>query len=81
MHACTNLVALAVELHIAVARAKALNGMTWCAPGLIADEQHVMPRVAEQGFKVVDDATAGAHSVAGNDDGAPRTADKMIGIF
>lgn len=69
MHACTNLVALPIELHIAFAWTEALNSVAGRASGLVADEQHIMAWVARHGLEVVDDAATGAHAIAGDDDG------------
>lgn len=38
------------------------------ALGLVAHEQHVVSLVAEHGLQVVDDAPAGAHAIARDDD-------------
>ena len=38
VHACTDVVALAIEFYIAVASAKALDDMAWHASSLIANE-------------------------------------------
>lgn len=78
VHACADIVALAIELYISVARAEALNSMAGRASALIADEQHVVPRVTQHGLEIVDDAAAGAHAVASDDDGRSGAAGQVI---
>jgi hypothetical protein len=48
------------------------------AGGLVADEQDVVPRVAQHGFQVIDDAPAAAHAAGGNDDGRAGGAGEVI---
>lgn len=62
-------VALAVELHVAALGAVGLDVAAGGAGGLVANEQHVVARVAEHRLEVVDDAAAGAHAAGGDDDG------------
>lgn len=78
VYCCTNVIALPVEFHIAVARTEALNDMARGALGLVADEQHIMPWVAQHSLEVIDDAAAGAHAVAGDNDGGTGAAHQMI---
>lgn len=78
VHGCANVVAPAIELNVAIARPEALDGMAGRASDLITDEQHVVAGVAEHGLEVIDDAAAGTHAVAGDNDGGSRTADQMI---
>lgn len=63
-----NVEAFAVQLHITAFRAVLLDGVARRALGLVADEQDVMPGVVQHGLEVIDDAPAGAHAVARNDD-------------
>lgn len=78
MHTGTNVIALPVEFHIAITRAEALDDVAWRAFGLVPDEQHVVPWVTEHGFQIVNDAAAGAHAVAGDNDGGPGAADQVV---
>jgi len=59
-------VAFAVELHVAAFGAVGLDVAAGDAGGLVADEQHVVARVAEHRLEVVDDAAAGAHAAGGD---------------
>lgn len=61
--------AFPVEVNVAATRAVLLDRLARRALGLVADEQHVVPRIAEHGLEVVEDATAGAHAAGGDDDG------------
>ncbi|KIQ00066.1 hypothetical protein RU08_11660 [Pseudomonas fulva] len=65
---------LEVDIHISLLRPEALYGVARRSPGLVADEQHVVSRVAEHGLEVVDDTAAGAHAVASDDDGGSGAA-------
>lgn len=64
-----DIVAPAVEFHIAALGAVVLNGTARGAGGLVADEEDVVSRVTEHRLQVVADPPAAAHAGGGDDDG------------
>lgn len=68
VHAGADGQAFAVQGQVA-ALPRLLQGAAGGAGALVADEQYIVAGVAEQGFQVIDDAAAGAHAAAGDDDG------------
>jgi len=69
IHLSTNVIALPVKLLITTKRAKALDLPRGCAICPVANEQHIMLRIAQHSFEVVDDTPTGAHTVTHNGDG------------
>jgi len=67
-----NVIGLSVHYHESTSRPEALDLPPDRTVGLVADKQNVVPGIAEHGLEVVDDATAGAHAVTGDDDGRLR---------
>jgi hypothetical protein len=67
-HTGGNRVFLIVHLNIPVSGTVLLNFPPDGAFGLIADEENIRTGVLNQGFKIVDDATATAHPACGNND-------------
>ena len=62
--------ALPVEIDIAAgALGILLDGPAGRAGGLVADEKDVVSGIVDALFQMVDDAAAGAHAAAGQDDG------------
>ncbi len=62
--------ALAVQVDIPIRLLRVLlNGPSGGPGGLVPDKQDVILGLVDPFFEVVDDATAGAHAAAGNDDG------------
>lgn len=59
-----NGIALPVHFHESASRSEALDLLLDRAFNLVADEQHIIPNIAEHGFEVVDDMAAGAYAVA-----------------
>lgn len=78
MDAGADVEAGAVEVDIAAARSVALDCPAGGAGGLVADEEDVVAWVAEHGFEVVDDASAGAHAAGGDDDGWAGAAGQVV---
>src|SRR5690606_36725678 len=67
-NASTDIEALAIQDYIAAFRTVGLDGVPWCAFGLVANEKDVVPFVAQPGFQVIDDAATRAHATTGNHD-------------
>src|SRR5690606_978627 len=67
--ASANGVAFALEVDVTALRTVSLDRIARRSFGLVAHKQNIVARVAEHGLEVVDDASAGAHAVASNDDG------------
>ena len=78
VHPGADVEALAVQCHPAAAGAVALDGAPRGARGLVADKQHIVARVTEHRFQVVDDATARAHAAGGNHDRRPVVAAQVV---
>src|SRR5690606_14814368 len=68
-NASTDIEAFTIQVYIAAFRTVGLDGVPWCAFGLVANEEDVVPFVAQHGFQVIDDAAARAHTTTGNHDG------------
>lgn len=74
----TDIDALAFQIYVAAFRAVGLDGVTWGALGLMANEDNVVSFIAEHGFQVIDDTTAAAHAATGDDDGGTGGLGQVI---
>ena len=66
---CADINTLVVDIDITAAWAIFLNQVAQCALRLIADKQHIVARLIEHGFEIVDDAATAAHAATGNHNG------------
>src|SRR3989344_249669 len=64
-----NVIALPVQLHITTSRAMALDGTAWGTLRLIASKQNIVTWVVKYGFQVIDNSTAAAHAIPGDNNG------------
>src|SRR5690606_31569054 len=69
VNASADIEALTIQVYIAAFRTVGLDGVPWCAFGLVTNEKDVVPFVAQHGFQVIDDAATRAHATTGDDDG------------
>ena len=63
---CLDLVAPAIQLHVATLRAILLDVVSRCSLGLITHKQNIGSGVANQRLEIIDNATATAHATRGN---------------
>lgn len=77
-NASTDIEAFTIQVYIAAFRTVGLDGVPWCAFGLVANEKDVVPFVAQHGFEVIDDASTRAHAVACDDDGGTCCLCQMV---
>src|SRR5690606_33841791 len=68
-NASADIDAFTIQVYIAAFRTVGLDGVPWCAFGLVANEKDVVPFVAQHGFQVIDNAATRAHATTGNHDG------------
>ncbi|GBH16401.1 Uncharacterized conserved protein [Pseudomonas syringae pv. actinidiae] len=73
-----NIETLVIQLDVSARRAMRLNGSARRSLPLITDKHHIMPRIAQHGFQVIDDPAAGTHAVTGDDNGRPRSAGQIV---
>ncbi len=78
VNASADIEALTIQVYIAAFRAEGLDRVPGRAFGLVADEEDVVPFVAQHGFQVIDDAATRAHAATGNHDGGAGSLGQVV---